>query len=97
MLASESLFQSATAGDANRWPSVALLSIPDRTLPASYRLRFSFEIPVTQRANWIFRLANPAASEVRSYWRIMLIAPDSTAACNHAPGVQFRVGLATQE
>jgi hypothetical protein len=64
VLASESLFQSAAAGDASRWPSAALLSIP---LVVLYLLliglRLSFEIPVTQRANWIFRLASPDASE----------------------------------
>jgi hypothetical protein len=64
VLASESLFQSAATGDANRWPSVALLSIPLIVLYLLLiGLRFSFEIPVTQRANWIFRLANPDASE----------------------------------
>jgi hypothetical protein len=64
VLASESLFQSADAVGANRWPSAPLLSIP---LILFYMLliglRFSFEIPVTQRANWIFRLTNPDASE----------------------------------
>ena len=64
VLASESLFQSATAGDVNRWPSVALLSIPLIVLYVLLiGLRFSFEIPVTHRANWIFRIANPDASE----------------------------------
>ena len=64
VFASESLFQSAAAGDANRWPSVALLSIPLIVLYLLLiGLRFSFEIPVTQRANWIFRLANPDTSE----------------------------------
>jgi hypothetical protein len=64
VLASESLFQSVTAGDTNRWPSTALLSIPLIVLYLLLiGLRFSFEIPVTQRANWIFRLANPDASE----------------------------------
>jgi hypothetical protein len=80
VLASESLFQSATAGDANRWPSVALLSIP---LIVIYLLliglRFSFEIPVTQRASWIFRLANPNASEciglARKIMLLFLIPP----------------------
>ena len=64
MLASETLFQSASAGGANRWPPAALLSIP---LIAVYLLliglRVSFEIPVTQKANWIFRLTNPDMSE----------------------------------
>jgi hypothetical protein len=64
VLASESLFQSATAGDANRWPSAVLLSIPLIVLYLFLiGLRFSFEIPVTQKSNWIFRLANPDASE----------------------------------
>jgi hypothetical protein len=64
VLASESLFQSATAGDANRWPSAASLSIPLIVLYLLLiGLRFSFEIPVTQRAGWIFRLTNPDASE----------------------------------
>lgn len=65
VLASETLFQSATAASANGWPSAALLSIP---LIVLYMfligLRFSFEVPVMQRANWIFRVgANPDASE----------------------------------
>ncbi len=64
VLASESMFQSATSGDANRWPSAALLSIPLIVLYLLLiGLRLSFEIPVTQRANWIFRLTNPDASE----------------------------------
>jgi len=65
VLASETLFQSAGAGGGNRWPSAALLSIP---LIVIYLLliglRFSFEIPVMQRANWVFRVrTNPDASE----------------------------------
>jgi hypothetical protein len=64
VLASESLFQSASAGGANRWPSAALLGIPLIVLYLLLiGLRFSFEIPVTQRANWIFRLTNPDPSE----------------------------------
>ena len=65
VLASETLFQSASAGGANRWPSAALLSIPLIVLYLLLiGLRFSFEIPVMQRANWIFRVrTNPDASE----------------------------------
>jgi hypothetical protein len=65
VLASETLFQSASPGGATRWPSGALLSIPMIVLYLLLiGLRFSFEIPVTQRANWIFRVrANPDASE----------------------------------
>lgn len=65
VLASEALFQSAGSGGANRWPSAALLSIPLIVLyMLLIGLRFSFEIPVTQRANWIFRVrTNPDASE----------------------------------
>jgi hypothetical protein len=64
VLASETLFQSASAS-ASRWPSAALLSIPMMVLYLLLiGLRFSFEIPVTQRANWIFRVrANADASE----------------------------------
>ncbi len=64
VLGSETLFQSASAGGASRWPSAAVLSIP---LIALYLLlvglRFSFEIPVMQKANWIFRLTDPDARE----------------------------------
>lgn len=57
VLASERLFQSANAGGANRWPSATLLSIPLIVLYLLLiGLRFSFEIPVMQRANWIFRV-----------------------------------------
>ncbi len=64
VLASETLFQSASNGGANRWPSAALLSIPLIILYLLLiGLRFSFEIPVMQKANWIFRLTNPDASE----------------------------------
>lgn len=65
VLASETLVQSASAGGANRWPSAALLSIPMIVLYLLLiGLRFSFEIPVMQRANWIFRVGtNPDASE----------------------------------
>lgn len=73
VLASESLFQSA-AGDANRWPSAALLSIPLIVLyMLLIGLRFSFEIPVTQKGNWIFRLANPDASECVSLTRKIML------------------------
>ncbi|MGB2590232.1 MAG: hypothetical protein WAJ96_06260 [Candidatus Acidiferrum sp.] len=65
VLASETLFKSASAGGANGSPSAELLSIP---LIALYLLlvglRFSFEIPVMQRANWIFRVrTNPDAND----------------------------------
>jgi hypothetical protein len=64
VLASETLVQSASSGGANRWPSAALLSIPLIVLYLLLTgLRFSFEIPVMQRANWIFRLTNPDANE----------------------------------
>ena len=65
VLASETLFQSASASGANGLPSAALLSIPLIVLYLLLiGLRFSFEIPVTQRANWIFRVgANPDASD----------------------------------
>ena len=65
VLASETLVQSASAGGANRWPSAALLSIPLIVLYLLLiGLRFSFEIPVMQRANWIFRVqTNPDPSE----------------------------------
>ncbi|MHB8755993.1 MAG: hypothetical protein ACYC92_13715 [Candidatus Acidiferrales bacterium] len=75
VLASEALFQSATAGSVNRWPSVASLSIAMIVLYLLLiGLRLSFEIPVTQRANWIFRVqANPGTREcIRLARKIML-------------------------
>lgn len=65
VLASETLFQSASDGGASRWPSAALLSIPMIVLClVLIGLRFSFEIPVMHKANWIFRVrTNPDASE----------------------------------
>lgn len=76
VLASEKLFQSASAGGMSQWPSVALLSVP---LIVVYLLliglRFSFEIPVTQRANWIFRVrTNPDASECVGLARKIMLA-----------------------
>ena len=64
VLASETMFRSST-GRASGLPSVVLLSIP---LIVIYFLllgiRFSFEVPVMLRANWIFRLrTNPDANE----------------------------------
>jgi uncharacterized membrane-anchored protein YitT (DUF2179 family) len=65
VLASEALFQSARAGGGSRWPSAPLLSIPLIVLYLLLiGLRFSFEIPVVQKANWIFRVrVNPDASD----------------------------------
>ena len=75
VLASETLFQSASAGGANRWPSAALLSIPLIVLYVLLvGLRFSFEIPVMQKANWIFRLTNPDASECAGLARKIMLA-----------------------
>ena len=75
VLASETLFQSAGSGGANRWPSASLLSIPLIILYLLLvGLRCSFEIPVAQKANWIFRLANADARECVGLARkIMLI------------------------
>jgi hypothetical protein len=81
VLASETLFRSASAGGANRWPSAALLSIPLIVLYLLLiGLRLSFEIPVMQRANWIFRVrTNPDASEcvglARKIVLVFLIPP----------------------
>jgi hypothetical protein len=76
VLASETLVQSANAGGANRWPSAALLSIPMIVLYLLLiGLRFSFEIPVMQRANWIFRVGtNPDASECVGLARKIMLA-----------------------
>ncbi len=80
-LALETLFQSASTGGASRWPSAALLSIPLIVLYLLLiGLRFSFEIPVTQRANWVFRVpTNPDASEclglARKIMLVFLIPP----------------------
>lgn len=65
VVASETMFRAATAGGRNALPSAVWLSIP---LIVIYFLllgiRFSFEIPVMLRANWIFRLrTNPDANE----------------------------------
>ncbi len=81
VLASETLFRSVEAVGANRWPSAALLSIPLIVLYLLLTgLRLSFEIPVTQKANWIFRVrTNPGASEcvglARKVMLAFLIAP----------------------
>jgi hypothetical protein len=74
VLASETLVESASASGPSRWPSTALLSIPMIVLYLLLiGLRFSFEIPVTQRANWIFRLrANEASKCVGLARKIML-------------------------
>jgi hypothetical protein len=76
VLASETLFQSASAGVANRWPSAALLSIPMIVLYLLLiGLRFSFEIPVTQRANWIFRVrTSPDAADCVGLARKIMLA-----------------------
>jgi hypothetical protein len=76
VLAAGTLFQSASAGDANRWPSAALLSIPLIVLYLLLiGLRFSFEIPVTQKANWIFRLrTSPGTSECVGPTRKIMLA-----------------------
>lgn len=65
VLASETLVQSASAVGAGRWPSAALLSIPFIVLYLLLiGLRFSFEVPVMQKANWVFRVGtNPDASD----------------------------------
>jgi hypothetical protein len=74
VLASETLFQSAGAGGGNRWPSAALLSIPLIVLYLLLiGLRFSFEIPVMQKASWIFRLTNPDASECVGFARKIML------------------------
>lgn len=64
VLASETMFR-ATAASRDAFPSAVLLSLP---LIVIYFLllgiRFSFDIPVMLRANWIFRLrTNPDANE----------------------------------
>ncbi len=76
VLASEAPFQSTSAGGASQWPSAALLSIP---LIVIYLLliglRLSFEIPVMQKANWIFRVrANADASECVGPARKIMLA-----------------------
>lgn len=61
VLASETLVESASAGSANQWPPAALLSIPLIVLYLLLiGLRLSFEIPVMQKANWIFRVRTNA-------------------------------------
>jgi hypothetical protein len=65
VLASQTLFEAARVKSTNAVPSVDLLSVP---LIVAYflllGLRFSFEIPVALRANWIFRTTvNPGTNE----------------------------------
>jgi hypothetical protein len=76
VLVSETLVQSTSVGGAGRWPSAALLSIPMIVLYLLLiGLRFSFEIPVAQRANWIFRVqANQEASEGLGLARKIMLA-----------------------
>jgi len=76
VLASQTLFEAAPAAGARALPSPALLSLP---LIVAYclllGLRFSFEIPVTLRANWIFRLrTNPDTSECVALARKIMLA-----------------------
>lgn len=74
VLASEVLFQTAAGKSAA--PSAAALSVP---LVVIYSLllglRFSFEIPVMLRANWIFRLrTNPDTGECAGLARKIMLA-----------------------
>ena len=80
VLVSETLFQSASAGGTNRWPSAALLGIPLIVLYfLLIGLRYSFEIPVMLKGNWIFQLTNANASEcvglARKIMLMFLILP----------------------
>ena len=99
VLASETLVESASASGLSRWPSAALLSIPMIVLYLLLiGLRFSFEIPVTQRANWIFRLrANEARKCVGLARKIMVtfLIPPLLAIALPAYGFAWgwRVGL----
>ncbi|HEV2205464.1 MAG TPA: hypothetical protein VGR36_02925 [Candidatus Acidoferrales bacterium] len=98
VLASEVLFQAAA--EKNAEPSAAALSIP---LVVIYLLllglRFSFEVPVILRANWIFRLrTNPDASEsVGLARKVMLtfLVPLLLAVCLPAYGSvwSWRLGV----
>lgn len=98
VLASEVLFQTAAARNAE--PSTAVLSIP---LVVIYLLvlglRFSFEVPVILRANWIFRLrTNPDASECVGLARKIMLAfviPLLVAVCVPAYSVlwSWRLGV----
>lgn len=76
VLASETLFQAAPISGAGKLPSPELLSIPLIVIYCLLLgLRFSFEIPVMLRANWIFRLqANPDSSECLGLARKIMIA-----------------------
>ncbi len=76
VLASQTLFQAAPAAGTRALPPPALLSPP---LIVAYclllGLRFSFEIPVTLRANWIFRLrTNPDTGECVALARKIMLA-----------------------
>jgi hypothetical protein len=76
VLASETLFRAVPVTTTQALPSQALLSVP---LTVVYfllsGLRFSFEFPVTLRANWIFRLqANPDGSECVTLARKIMLA-----------------------
>lgn len=65
VLASETMFHAANPAGSTSLPSSVLLSIPLIVIYfLSLGVRFSFEVPVTLRANWIFRLrTNPDANE----------------------------------
>lgn len=76
VVASETLFQAAPISGTGGLPSADLLSIP---LIVIYfvllGLRFSFEIPVVLRANWIFRLqTSPDTSECVGLARKIMLA-----------------------
>jgi hypothetical protein len=100
VLASQALFEAARSAGTGAIPPPALLSIP---LIVSFflltGLRFSFDIPVVLRANWIFRLrTNPDASEcVRLARKIMLtfLVPPLLMICLPAYGLLCggRVGI----
>jgi hypothetical protein len=100
VLASQTLFEAVRNNEVNRLPSPDLLSIP---LMVSYflllGLRFSFEIPVLLRANWIFRMTvNPGTNECVPLARKVMLAfliPLLVAGCfpSYALRWGWRIGL----
>jgi hypothetical protein len=95
VLASEALFQAAPTSRTPALPSAAALSVP---LIVIYflllGLRFSFEIPVMLRANWIFRLrTNPDTNECAGLARkIMLAVLLPLLLCATLPAYALRYG-----
>ncbi|MHB8540387.1 MAG: hypothetical protein ACYDCD_05530 [Candidatus Acidiferrales bacterium] len=99
VLGSQTLYEAALSRSAGALPSRASLSVP---LIVSYflllGLRFSFDIPATLRANWIFRLTiNLDTDECVGLARKIMLAfliPLLLLFCLPAYGLRWGWGLA---